>query len=81
MRTQTQRKGVLRVFTGSEERGRVSSGLAQGTSRLVKLSSASEWARVGDGTPTHLLTKSRKNWINNKSYTFNGIRELRKLQG
>ena len=76
-----QGKGVLRVFTGSGERGRVSSGLAQGTSRLVKLSSASEWARVADGTPTHIPTKSRKNWINNKSYTFNGIRELRKLQG
>lgn len=76
-----QRKGVLRVFPGSGEWGRVSSGLAQGTRRLVKLSSASEWARVGDGAPTHLLKKSRKNWINNKSYTFNGIRELRKLQG
>ena len=50
----------MRVFTGRGERGRVSSGLTQGTSRLVKLSSASEWARVGHGTPTHLLTKSRK---------------------
>lgn len=71
-----QRKGIWRVFLG-EGSGAEEQGLAQGASRLVKLSSASEWARVGHGTSTPLLTKT-ENWINNKSYTFNGIRELRK---